>query len=346
MENIMRCIGLIIILSIFFCDSYTQTIRPIRDDVGYCWKYKEMQRFIHYLDNSLEMDSCNNALVGGISPHDDYLYAGHVYYPLYEGLKTKEAIIFGVTHASVRKEIGDPKNVIILDNFKEWLGLDRHVQISPLREFIKSKLDSCYFIVSNKAHELEHSVEAQIPFLCYDNPEIKITPIMVTSMSFERMDSLAERLSQIIVAYITQNKLSLGKDIIFLISSDANHYGNDFNNTPFGEDEAAHEKGKKEDVEIGKNFLVGDISTEKIYKFTDVAKNIFWCGKFSIPFGLLTMKKTIKQMTQAEVEGKNLKYSDSYSEGVIPIKETGMGTTAPFSLKHWVGYLSVGYYLR
>jgi len=38
-------------------------------------------------------------------------------------------------------------------------------------------------------------------------------------------------------AYIRANKLQLGRDIVFLISADANHYGRDFDNIPFGEDE-------------------------------------------------------------------------------------------------------------
>ena len=47
--------------------------------------------------------------MAGISPHDDYLYAGRVYYPLFNKLRTREAVIFGVTHGAVRKEIGDPQ---------------------------------------------------------------------------------------------------------------------------------------------------------------------------------------------------------------------------------------------
>ena len=36
------------------------------------------------------------------------------------------------------------------------------------------------------------------------------------------------------------NKLEPGKDIFFLISNDANHYGEDFNNSPYGLDAKAH----------------------------------------------------------------------------------------------------------
>jgi hypothetical protein len=46
-------------------------------------------------------------VAGLIAPHDDYLYAGRVYYPLFRNLRTREAVIFGVTHGTVRKEIGN-----------------------------------------------------------------------------------------------------------------------------------------------------------------------------------------------------------------------------------------------
>ena len=73
-------------LFILLADFITaQTIRPIRDSIGYCWNNSEMDSFIKYLsDNQNEgfVDSAYN-LVAGISPHDDYLYAGRVYFPLY-----------------------------------------------------------------------------------------------------------------------------------------------------------------------------------------------------------------------------------------------------------------------
>jgi AmmeMemoRadiSam system protein B len=325
---------------------FTQEVRPIKDDVGYCWTNKQMKKFVDYLEKNEKDRYRLKTFVAGVAPHDDYLYAGRVYYPLYKSLKVKEVVIFGVTHGTVRKEIGDPKNVLILDNYDEWRGLDKNVDISPLREFIKNNLDSNCFIISNKAHELEHSIEAQIPFLQYYNPQIKITPIMVTAMPFERMDSISEKLSQTISAYIQNKKLTVGKDIVFIMSSDANHYGKDFNNIPYGEDAAAHDRGTKRDLEIAKACLEEKISVDKIKKFTEEMSSLAWCGKYSIPFGLLTVQKTIKYLSGESITGRILRYSDSYSEGVIPVHEINLGTTAPFSLKHWVGFLSAVYSIK
>ncbi len=323
-----------------------QDVRPIRDDVGFCWDAKQMSRLINYLRSIERTAPAPAHIVAAISPHDDYLYAARVYYPLYRVLRVKEVVIFGVTHGDVRPEIGDPHNIIILDSFKYWYGPEHDISVSPLREFIKSKLDTSYYVVSNKAHTLEHSIEALLPFLQYYNPDIKITPIMVTQMPFGRMDTISGQLSTIISDYIKQNHLVPGKDIAFLMSSDADHYGRDFNNIPFGEDAKAHEEATANDRRIAHEDLDGILTPQKVDDLTVQFKNIVWCGKYSVPFGLITTEKTIEKSTGKSLDGKVLRYSDSYTESVLPLKNTGMGTTAPASYKHWCGWLSAAYYLK
>ena len=217
--------------------------------------------------------------------------------------------------------------------------------ISPLREFIRDNLDTQYYRINNKAQGLEHSIEAMVPWLQFYNPHVKIIPVMVTQMPYERMDEISDKLSSIVSEYIKKNQLTPGRDIFFLCSSDANHYGRDFNNVPFGEDSTAHAKGIEQDKQIAASYLSGVMKEENIQNFTEAMKNMIWCGKFSIPFGIMTTEKTIQKAFGKKLSGTILRYSDSYSEGVLPLKQTGMGTTAPFSLKHWVGYLSMGYWI-
>jgi MEMO1 family protein len=344
--RMMKTLSVILMAWCSMSSLAAQEIRPVRDSIGYCWNAEQMKRFVEYLAINEDKSMNRHVFVAGISPHDDYLYAGHVYFPLFQSVKPKEVVIFGVTHGTVRKEIGDPQGVLILDEYKAWQGCGSEVSISPLREFIKSNLDTQYFQVSNKAHTLEHSIEATIPWLQYFNPNVKIMPVMVTLMPIERMNEVSEKLSFIISEYIKKNHLVPGRDIFFLCSSDANHYGRDFNNVPFGEDSAAHVKGIEQDQQIAERYLSGIIEPEGIQRFTETMKNLVWCGKFSIPFGLLTIEKTMHQAFGKKITGTLLRYSDSYSEGVLPLKQIGMGTTAPFSLKHWVGYLSMGYWME
>ena len=293
-------------------------------------------------------------LVAGISPHDDYLYAGRVYYPLFKNLRTKEAVIFGVTHGTVRKEIGDPQGVLILDEYRSLGGLSGTVAISPLRERIKKRAAPGGFIVSNQAHALEHSIEALVPFLQYYNPEISITPIMVTAMPFERMEELSERLAAALAAYIAREQPAARPRHLFLISADANHYGRDFDNIPFGEDEKAHAQGIEQDQRFAAAAVDGRWTTQKILGLTRELwgatyldyRNTYWCGKYDIPFGLLAISKTVRLATGRKLKGKLFRYSDTYSEGVLPLKKAGFGITAPYSLKHWVGFFSAGFYLE
>ncbi len=331
-----------------------ENIRPIQDSIGFCWNANEMNNFIQFLSehNPNNKEPSKN-IIAAISVHDDYLYAGNVYYPLYKNIKTKEVVIFGVTHGTVRKEMGPQSNILILDEYSKWRGPYRDVEISPLREIIKSKLPKDYFIVSNKAHSIEHSIEALIPFLQYYNRNIKITPIMVTQMPMEKMEDLSNRLSKIIVDYAKSNNLKLGKDIFFLISNDANHYGADFNNFPYGLDANAHKTATENDIKIIQKDLVNRITKEKIF---GTAKDIWpdsskkdiplWCGRYPIVFGLMTISKVVKSLEDYEIFGKLFKYSDTFTEKVLPVKNTSMGLTAVFSYKHWCGWFTEGIYLK
>ncbi len=329
-----------------------QETRPVRDDVGFCWRPAGMRQLVDYLESQEKESFAAEGLVAAISPHDDYLYAGRVYYPLFRILKVKEVVIFGVTHGAVRKEINDPQNILILDEFKDWTGLAKPVAVSGLREHIKERLDKSVFITSNKAHELEHSIEALLPFLQYFNPEVKITPIMVAPMPFTRMDEVSTKLAEVIASYMNEKKLLPGKDIFFLISSDGNHYGKDFNNSPFGEGEKAWEAAREFDQRLIRLYLSGIMDGGKIEGLTRELwgktyldyRNTYWCGKYSIPFGLLAAEKIVDRTVKKKMSGALFRFSDTYSEGVLPLKKTGMGTTAPFSLRHWVSFFSIGYY--
>ncbi len=339
------------LLAVVVSGGYAQGVRPVRDDVGFCWDRGQMERLVTYLDSHEDTKLDGRSLLGGISPHDDYLYAGRVYFPLFRALRTKEVVIFGVTHGTVRKEIGDPQNVLIFDSFSKWRGVLGDIEPSPLRAQLTSLLPPARIQINNSAHSLEHSIEALLPFLQYYNPGIKITPIMITAMPFDTMKVVADTLAALIARYVRERGLVLGTDIAFLISSDANHYGADFNNTPFGIDLKAHEEGTKLDRDIAGEYLVGEISPEKIQgltrriwgkKYTEPSTTL-WCGRYSIPFGMLTTLDVVRRITGSGVMGRLLRYSDTYSEGVLPLTKTGMGLTAPFSLKHWVGFFSVAF---
>jgi MEMO1 family protein len=328
-----------------------QYTRPIKDTVGFAWSSIDMDRLMGYLNRNAEKGSFTSAgLIGGLSPHDDYLYAGKVYYPLYRNIQAREFVIIGVTHGTVRKAINDQQDVIIFDSYDLWNGPYKTIKTSPLREELKKNLDPRYFSVNDEGQTLEHSIEALLPFIQHYNREIKITSIMVTAMDLDRMETISGEISKIIANYVEKNNMQLGTDIFFLISSDANHYGKDFNNTPYGEDEKAHKTATDNDKRIAETCLGTEINNSSIKKLTDelwVNKPTpVWCGRYAIPFGLLTISKVARLVSDKGVEGKVFKYSDTVTEGVLPVKNTKMGLTAVANYQHWCGWLSAGFYLK
>ncbi|MGD2088239.1 MAG: AmmeMemoRadiSam system protein B [Candidatus Aminicenantes bacterium] len=336
---------------------WAQDTRPIRDDIGYCWDSQQLDRLMDYLASASTQEETRQLpqLIAGISPHDDYLYAGPIYYRLFKHINAREVVIFGVTHSSVRKALADPQAKLIFDAYTDWKGPYKKVKISKLREYLKEKLDKQLYITSNEAHQAEHSIEAMIPFLQHFNREVRITPIMVTGMNFETMESRSGELASVIASYIKENNLKIGKDIFFLISADANHYGKDFDNIPYGEDEKAHQWAIERDQKIADSYLSGEMAPNKIKGLTIELwgktykdyKDTVWCGKYSIPFGMLTVIHLLDQLdSKRHLTGRILQFSDTYTGGVLPLKKAGLGITAPFSLKHWVSFFSAGYFMK
>ncbi len=321
-----------------------ENTRKINDKLGYTWNPNANQALMNYLKRFDSKKILKEYPVAGICPHDDHLFAGHVYYDFFKHITAKEIIIFGVCHRSAREKL-EKKGVIVLDTYKNWLGTYGKIDISPLREDIIEKMDEKYIEINNEAHANEYSLEAMIPFIQYfKKKEVKIIPIIITKMEFETMDEISDQLSEIIYNYIKSNNLQPGKDIFLLCSSDSSHYGSDFKNTFLGEGKEGHDLAIKADMEATQ-YLLGNLSIEKIKKFKNeevVQKG--WCGRFSIPFSLLTTEK-IFQKFDNKLEGIFCKYSDTLSQGVLPIHNVEMGVTNPFNIDHWVGHLAVFYFL-
>jgi AmmeMemoRadiSam system protein B len=340
---------------LLFFHIHGQETRPIRDNIGYCWNTEAFNQLINFIRSDTTDPPNAKKMIAGISPHDDYLYAARAYYFLFKNIKVKEVVIFGVTHSTVRKVIGDPQGKLIFDEHNFWSGLTKNIPVSALREFLKENMPGEYIMTSNLAHQLEHSIEATLPFLQYFNPDVTITPIMVTGMPFTHMELISDEISRLITAYIRQNHLQLGKDIFFLISSDANHYGPDFGNTCYGQDNRAHKMATQQDKTIARTYLSGNITRQKVHDLTQYLwgktyrdfESTLWCGKYSIPFGMLTILKILKNNKKSNIfSGKILYHSDTYSSGVLPVKNSGLGITAPFSVEHWVGFFSAGFYIE
>ncbi len=148
--------------------------------------------------------------------------------------------------------------------------------------------------------------------------------------------------------YVCESHLTLSRDLAILISANANYYGPDFNDASCGEDSVPHARGTAFDKDLIQRTLVGEMTDANIGTFTASTWEVspgtlqptLWCGRYSVPMGMLLLRRVAAQVDGKTVIGSLLKYSDTWTEGVLPLRNTQLGTTAPFSLKHWVGFCS------
>ena len=201
--------------------------------------------------------------------------------------------------------------------------------------------------------QVEHSLEAINPFLQRNIAHVEILPILVPHMTFENMQIFSQEMSKKIFELMQEEHLVFGKDVAIVISNDGLHYGDQdwgsSNMAPFGTDEEGTAKAVAKDLQIIDDCLKGEITETKIRKFFDytVKANNFreynwtWCGRYSVPFGLLFADKLNLLFTNQLLTANLIDYRSSISNPHIDVKDLGMATTAPANQHHWVSYVGV-----
>ncbi|MFH1160834.1 MAG: AmmeMemoRadiSam system protein B [bacterium] len=287
-----------------------------------------------------------------ICPHDDYAYAGWMYPLVLQNIKAPTVLLIGVAHKAKKYKLEDK---MVFDSFTAWSGPYGPVKVSWLREKIMNQLPMGEFVVHDSLQMEEHSLEALIPFLQYYNKEVEIIPILVPYMSFERLEGLAGSLSWGLSKVLEENSMQWMKDIAIVISTDAVHYGceewggQDY--APYGCNDSGYMKAIAHESEIIGNCLDGGIAKLKIRRFSEytIQDTNFrsykwtWCGRYSVPFGLLTAFYLQQHLQTLPAYGVELGYSTSIDHPVIPVTDLKMGVTAPATIRHWVGYVAIGF---
>ncbi len=82
-----------------------------------------------------------------------------------------------------------------------------------MRDFLVAQLDTSIYLVSDTLHNVEHSLEALVPFLQYYNRDVQIVPILVPAMSFDRMQEIAAKLAESILQITQKKQFKLGKEL-------------------------------------------------------------------------------------------------------------------------------------
>jgi len=351
---------LLIVLQSFL--SKTDKIRKPVDPVGFATKDWQMDQLMVRINQKFGKKmteawsnsgiASNNVWKTVICPHDDYTYASWLYPAILKNVKARTVILIGVAHKAKKYNVEDK---IVFDSYDGWQEPYGVVRISPLREKITSNLPNSVYMIHDSLQQAEHSLEAIVPFLQYYNKNIEIVPILVPYMSFDRMDEIAGSLALALNKIMQENDLMWSRDIAIVISTDAVHYGcegwSDSDYAFYGCDSAGYKKAIAHEYEIIQNSLTGEVSKDNIRMFTeytvqDTNYHTYkwtWCGRYSVPFGLLTSYYLAQNLRIGPIKGKLIGYTTSIDHATIPVSDLKMGKTTPASIKHWVGYPAIGY---
>jgi AmmeMemoRadiSam system protein B len=285
-----------------------------------------------------------------ICPHDDYAYAGYLYPLALRHIRAGTVLMFGVAHKAKQFGIEDR---LVFGTYDAWKGPYGNVPVSDLRDAMFDHLPAESWVVSDSLMAAEHSLEAMIPILQYFNPRVRIVPVLVPAMQFERMQDIASMFAFGLAHEMEQRGWTWGRDLAILISSDAVHYGDrDWggkNLARYGADDFGYARAVEHETKLV-GLLAGRPDDEKIEALYDslVQKDDFrqyrwtWCGRYSVPFGMLTAEY-LQDPLQEDEFGRVLAYGTSIGQSHIPVADLGMGTTAPATIRHWVGYAVVAY---
>lgn len=294
------------------------------------------------------------AMVAAICPHDDYAYAGRLYSLVMPFIQAKRVIIFGVFHKA--RLFPETRNRLVFDAWRQWHGPYGPVPVSSLREEILRLLDPAEYTVSNTMSMTELSVEAIVPYLQAQNRQVEIVSILVPYQDWESMDRLSGRLARVLAEICRLHRWEPGRDVALICSSDAVHYGDQDwggrNYCPFGTDLEGYRRAVEQDSGMIRELLAGELQPAKMKEFlfrcvdpADVTQyRITWCGRFSIPLGLLTAARLRAELGGTPLTGYLLDYGTSVSEASLDTSVPGgMGVTAANNFHHFVGFPALGY---
>ena len=332
--------------------------RGLADTVGFAhldWQMDSVMSRIRALshDDLIRTQQASGTVWrAAICPHDDYTYTGWLYPAVLRNIKAHTVIIFGVAHKASQFNL---ESQLVFDSYRSWQGPYGPVQVSALRDEIIGQLPRGMAVVHDSMETLEHSVEALIPFLQYQDRNVEIISILVPYMDFKRMQEISESLAGTLFTIMKQKNLRWGDDITLLITSDAVHYGDEDwggkNYAPFGTDKKGNTQAVSHEREIIGTCFEGDLTEEKVARFFayTVDPGNFreyrwtWCGRYSIPFGLLTSLQLQSLQSGDSLKGVPVAYATSISQPHVEVDDLGMGRTAIATSRHWVGYPAIGF---
>lgn len=167
---------------------------------------RDKEELLRCLRSFIEREEKPLPTKGCISPHAGYIYSGAVAGKVYSSIEIpNRVILLGPNHHG----LGYPSAIYSKGSFLTPLGEIK------IEEDLSEKIlkDSKYLKEDFSAHTSEHSLEVQLPFLQYINPNVKIVPITISDYSQKNLEDLANAISK-----------NMDDETLIVASSDFSHY--------------------------------------------------------------------------------------------------------------------------
>jgi len=148
-------------------------------------------------------------VIGMVVPHAGYIYSGPVTGATISRIKFKDTfIIIGPNHTGM----GKPLSIMTEGVWKTPLG-----EVETDSELSKKILASSkYLQEDSRAHQYEHSIEVQLPFLQHFKPDVKLVPIILSYAGGDVYKEIGRAIAKAIK--------ELNREAVIVASSDMTHY--------------------------------------------------------------------------------------------------------------------------
>ncbi|HET9178105.1 MAG TPA: AmmeMemoRadiSam system protein B [Terriglobia bacterium] len=174
---------------------------------------RQREALLHDVGQHLQAESGDQArfdsAIGCVVPHAGYMYSGHVAGAVYRLLPARSRyIILGPNHWAR----GAPLAVMSQGCWLTPLG-----QVGIDTELARQIREGCPMLSEDsEAHESEHSIEVQLPFLQRLSAALRFVPIAIATVEYDFLEQLGRAVADAI-RHSTE-------PVLMVASSDLNHY--------------------------------------------------------------------------------------------------------------------------
>ena len=157
----------------------------------------------------LERESPKVSAHGVIAPHAGIMYSGDVAGTVYSRIEIPETVILlGPNHTGMGERISVFSHGSWIMPFGD-LEIDANLAKAILKDLPIAR-------ENEEAHQFEHSLETQLPFLQYFRKQFKLVPICLMRLGFDECQMLADA--------IVRAVRSCERTVLIVASSDMTHY--------------------------------------------------------------------------------------------------------------------------